>query len=188
MSLLPLNALTAEARRVLERAPVGDVQALINMANELALSDLDAQDARHENERVFQEKFLKITAAVRLALQENAALQKAIKECEDETQSCETSLREQLRAAIEAARSIKERSQAQEAAHKTAMTILEKQVEMIEGERRGLQGELQVLREEQQKLQYNDNLLREIVKYALDFRHYQYLSNAVNTAYRLMKN
>lgn len=179
-----MGSLTPEARRVLAEVEPRELQALFQMADELALPQQHAEVARQENALAFQQLLAKVKSSMAELMQENAALQKAIGEAEDGLRVMEAILLAKLKAAQETAKSKKENALAEETHHRVAMTILEEQVTRITSERQKIQAEIQALKLEQQKLQFNDNILREVVKYRDCF---WLLFPAVNRAYTTYK-
>jgi chromosome segregation ATPase len=191
MSLLPLGSLTFEATSALEQAPAREVQALLQMAGDLTVSDQHSNSARNEQELAFQQLLANVQASMAALVQENTALRQAIIESEQRMREIETPLRTKLKTAEEAASAVKEVSKAQEAQHKVAMALLEKQVDMIDGVKLELQRDVNELKEERSKLQFNENLLKEVVKYygprMLLSPNYLYLASAVSMAATQMK-
>jgi hypothetical protein len=174
MAQLQVSPFTQEARELFQLMP--------------ELQQLTVEDSKEPPEPASEQLLSKLRASFGALLEKNAHLQKEIEAYEAETHLMESKLKAKLQEARAALHSVKERTQAQETPHKAAMTILEKQVAMVEGERRAILDEIRILKVEQQKLQYNDAPLREAVKYGLNYLEYwDHLCSAVNMAHAKFK-
>ena len=91
-----MGSLTPEARRVLAEVEPRELQALFQMADELALPQQHAEVARQENALAFQQLLAKVKSSMAELMQENAALQKDITDLKTDPQTIRKIAREEL--------------------------------------------------------------------------------------------